>query len=99
LYKTADFYAQHSGVFKTQSIQIKNNGHFFRFKSKIMAFIFDLDKKPFLLCGIMHAFEFKWSPKKSAKFPQTFLDAYPNSEVQQIHQQNFWEFVGWEATD
>jgi hypothetical protein len=47
----------------------------------------------------MHAFEFKWSPKKSVKFPQTFLDAYPNSEVQQIHQQNFWEFVGWEATD
>lgn len=48
--------------------------------------------------GIMHAFEFKWSPKKSAKFPQTFLDAYPNSEVQQIHQQNFWEFVGWQET-
>jgi len=36
---------------KPKSIQIKNNGYFFRFKSKIMAFIFDLDKKTFLLCG------------------------------------------------
>jgi hypothetical protein len=62
-----------------------------------MAFIFDLDKKTFLLCGKMHAFEFKWSPKKSAKFPQTFLNAYPNSEIQQIHQNNFREFVGLQA--
>jgi len=44
--------------------------------------------------GRLHAFEFKWQPKKSRRFPQSFLEAYPGSETQSIHQGNFETFIG-----
>ncbi|MCK5807990.1 ATP-binding protein [bacterium] len=43
--------------------------------------------------GFLHAYEFKWNPKKKAKIPKSFLTAYPDSEVKKISTDNFEEFV------
>ena len=43
--------------------------------------------------GFLHAYEFKWNPKKKAKVPKSFLTAYPDSEVKKISTDNFEEFV------
>ncbi len=40
------------------------------------------------------AFEIKWNPKAKAKFPATFLKAYPNNEVQIITPHNYEDFLG-----
>ena len=39
--------------------------------------------------GKLYAYEFKWSPKKTAKVPIVFKENYPNSEFIVIHQDNF----------
>lgn len=44
--------------------------------------------------GTLHAFEFKWLPRKPARFPKAFLQAYPDSETQRIDSSNFEGFVG-----
>lgn len=44
--------------------------------------------------GALHAFEFKWNPRKPARFPKAFLDAYPGSETRRIDNSNFEGFVG-----
>lgn len=44
--------------------------------------------------GRLQAFEFKWQSKKPARFPQSFLDAYPGSATLRIDKENFEEFVG-----
>lgn len=44
--------------------------------------------------GQLHAFEFKWQPKKPARFPKSFLEAYPGSETRLIDREHFDEFVG-----
>ncbi|MCB0587151.1 MAG: ATP-binding protein [Phaeodactylibacter sp.] len=46
--------------------------------------------------GKFHAFEFKWQPRKQARFPKAFLQAYPDSETQRIDNSNFEAFVGME---
>ena len=46
--------------------------------------------------GSLKAFEFKWNPKKKGRFPKTFLDAYPDSKINVINQENFEAFVGLE---
>ncbi len=47
--------------------------------------------------GKLHAFEFKWNPKKKRKFPKSFLTAYPNSETEVINSGNYESFI-WEGT-
>ncbi|NUO00408.1 MAG: ATP-binding protein [Saprospiraceae bacterium] len=44
--------------------------------------------------GRLHAFEFKWQPKKPARFPKSFLESYPGSETTLIAPENFDAFVG-----
>ncbi|NUQ24582.1 MAG: ATP-binding protein [Saprospiraceae bacterium] len=44
--------------------------------------------------GRLQAFEFKWQSKKPARFPQSFLDAYPGSATLRIDRENFEAFVG-----
>ncbi|HPX79941.1 MAG TPA: ATP-binding protein [Bacteroidales bacterium] len=43
--------------------------------------------------GALHAFEFKWTDKK-VKFPNSFLEAYPNHSTTIIRKSNFETFVG-----
>lgn len=39
--------------------------------------------------GKLHAYEFKWSPKKNGIAPRVFTDTYPGSEFSIIHPENF----------
>lgn len=43
--------------------------------------------------GLLNAFEFKWKDTK-ARFPGSFLKAYPNHLTQLVHQGNFEKFLG-----
>lgn len=43
--------------------------------------------------GILYGYEFKWKEKK-AKFPASFLQAYPQHETQLISKANFESFLG-----
>lgn len=42
----------------------------------------------------LSAFEFKWNPKKSARVPKPFRDAYPGTPFSTITQDTYREFVG-----
>jgi len=42
--------------------------------------------------GKITGFEFKWSPKAKAKFPESFMESY-NASIEVIHKNNFREFV------
>lgn len=42
----------------------------------------------------LSAWEFKWNPKSKAKFPETFLKAYPESKTDLVTPDNFEDFVG-----
>ena len=44
--------------------------------------------------GKLYAFEFKWNNMRKTKLPKTFLNAYPDSKTQVIHQDNFEAFLG-----
>lgn len=46
------------------------------------------------VAGAMKAFEIKWNPKAKARFPKTYLNAYPESEVQLLTPKNFDGFLG-----
>ncbi len=41
----------------------------------------------------IYAYEFKWKPKKNAKPPITFVNAYPEVHFEVISRDNFWDFV------
>lgn len=43
--------------------------------------------------GFMHAYEFKWNPKKRVRFPQSFINSYPVKETTVINNTNFEEFI------
>ncbi len=43
--------------------------------------------------GKLHAYEFKWSPKRVAKFPKIFEETYDNSEFQVINSENYREWL------
>jgi hypothetical protein len=45
------------------------------------------------LNGWLKAFEFKWKAGK-IRFPESFLNAYPNNQTQVINHDNFESFVG-----
>ncbi|MBE0648965.1 MAG: ATP-binding protein [Bacteroidales bacterium] len=44
--------------------------------------------------GRLHAFEFKWNPKRKGKIPAAFLNAYPDNEASIITRENFRSFLG-----
>lgn len=44
--------------------------------------------------GAMKAFEIKWNTNAKARFPKTYLNAYPESEVQLLTPKNFDGFLG-----
>ncbi len=43
--------------------------------------------------GILRAFEFKWNPKKKARYPKSFLTAYPDSVTSTVTIDNYEEFI------
>ncbi len=43
--------------------------------------------------GKLFATEVKWNPKKMAKVPKTFMDAYPESEFQLINTDNYLKWI------
>jgi predicted AAA+ superfamily ATPase len=43
--------------------------------------------------GTLEVYEFKWNPHKKARFPKTFLKAYPNHITQTITPDNYLEFL------
>lgn len=43
--------------------------------------------------GVLHAYEFKVNPKTKAKFPTTFLSAYPDHELSIVNPDNFLDFL------
>lgn len=43
--------------------------------------------------GVLHTFEFKWSPRRKAKLSQAFSNAYPNSTFQLVSPDNYWDFI------
>lgn len=43
--------------------------------------------------GKLFAFEFKWKSEKDARFPVSFLQAYPESKTATISKSNFHEFI------
>ena len=44
-------------------------------------------------CGILHAYEIKWNPRKKASITKTFTDAYPNANFSVITPDNIAEFL------
>lgn len=43
--------------------------------------------------GQLHAFEFKWNPKKRVRIPQAFLKAYPENTAKVITPESYIEFT------
>lgn len=43
--------------------------------------------------GRLHAYEFKWSPGKGGSLPKVFSEAYPNTDFQVIHRENYLSFL------
>jgi predicted AAA+ superfamily ATPase len=43
--------------------------------------------------GHLHAYEFKWSPKKVPGVPKAFKEAYPDARYEVVNPENFLEFV------
>ncbi len=43
--------------------------------------------------GQLYASEVKWNPKKLARVPKTFMDAYPESEFQIINPDNYLKWI------
>ena len=43
--------------------------------------------------GILHGYEFKWNPKRNAKAPIAWKNAYPDSTFEFIHSENYLDWV------
>ena len=43
--------------------------------------------------GEMFAFEFKWNPRRTFKFPKSFVDNYPHSSLKVITRDNVEDFL------
>lgn len=43
--------------------------------------------------GKLHAFEFKWNPRKSVRFPRAFLESYPGSLTATVTRENVETFL------
>jgi hypothetical protein len=44
--------------------------------------------------GTLHAYEFKWNPKRTAKLPKAFEEAYPGAEFEVVNRENYGEWLG-----
>jgi predicted AAA+ superfamily ATPase len=43
--------------------------------------------------GTLHAYEFKWNPKRKAKFPKIFKETYTDSEFEVINSDNYYDWL------
>ncbi len=43
--------------------------------------------------GQLHAYEFKWNPKRKNKWSKTFLNAYPEHTTMTVTRDNYMEFI------
>lgn len=43
--------------------------------------------------GKLHAYEFKWNPKKKYNFSKSFSEAYPGSKMEIISRENYLNFI------
>lgn len=43
--------------------------------------------------GILHAYEFKWNPRKKAKEPVAWKKGYENTKFEVIHQNNYLDWI------
>lgn len=43
--------------------------------------------------GKLHAYEFKWNPKRKSKFPKVFKENYENSAFAVINSENYYEWI------
>ncbi len=43
--------------------------------------------------GELRAFEFKWNPKRKAKIPGAWTNAYPNATYELIHSDKYLDFI------
>ncbi|NEN24896.1 ATP-binding protein [Cryomorpha ignava] len=43
--------------------------------------------------GILHGYEFKWNPKRNAKAPIAWKNAYPDSKFELINSENYLDWV------
>ncbi len=43
--------------------------------------------------GVLNAYECKYNPNARFSFPKEFADAYPQSNYEVIHNENFWKFL------
>ncbi len=43
--------------------------------------------------GVLHAYELKWNKKRSQKAPVAWRDAYPDSEFELIHSENYMDWL------
>lgn len=43
--------------------------------------------------GKLHAYEFKWNPKRKPFFSSSFTKAYPNHELMVVNRENYMEFI------
>jgi uncharacterized protein len=43
--------------------------------------------------GKLHAYEFKWNPKRKAKLPKIFQETYPESSFKVINNENYLEWL------
>jgi uncharacterized protein len=44
--------------------------------------------------GKLQAYEIKWRPRKTLKFPMNFTKNYPEAQCHLVHPDNFWDFLG-----
>lgn len=43
--------------------------------------------------GVIHAYEFKWNPKRKVKWSKTFTRAYPDHQLMVVSRDNYKEFI------
>jgi predicted AAA+ superfamily ATPase len=41
----------------------------------------------------LHAFEFKWNPKKKARLPKIFKETYPDADFEVINHDNYFDWI------
>lgn len=45
--------------------------------------------------GILHAYEFKWNPKRESRLPKIFVETYPDYTFAQIDNTNYLDFISY----
>lgn len=73
---------------KLRSYQRQHGGHYF-WRTHTQAELDYVEEYD----GQLHAFEFKWNPKKTGNFSRTFLKAYPNASTAFITPKDYHAFL------